>query len=65
MFDLTLTARQRSVRLRLWAEKRVGRRGGKQRPDLRRPDEDGTAAAPATPNPTPMPSMGGAEAPLD
>ncbi len=61
MFDLTLTARQRSLRLRLSAEKRVGRR----RPGPRRPDEDGTAAAPATPDPTPMPSMGGAEAPLD
>ncbi|WP_168711657.1 hypothetical protein [Sphingomonas sp. PAMC26645] len=57
MFDLTLTARQRSLRLRLLAEKR---RGGP-----RKPDEDGTAAAPATPDPTPMPSMGGAEAPLD
>ncbi len=61
MFDLTLSARQRSLRLRLWAEKRVGKR----RPGPRKPDEDGTAAAPATPDPTPMPSMGGAEAPLD
>lgn len=61
MFDLTLIARQRSLRLRLWAEKRVG----KKRPGPRKPGEDGTAAAPATPDPTPMPSMGGAEAPLD
>jgi len=61
VFDIGLTARQRSIRLRLWAEKRAG----KQRPGPHRPKDGGTAAAPATPDPTPMQSLGGAEAPLD
>ncbi len=61
MFEFVESARQRSLRLRLWAETRTGKR----RPGPRKPKDDGTAAAPATPDPTPMPSLGGAEAPLD
>ncbi len=44
---------------------RAAVRAGKRLPRPRKPKDDGTAAAPATPDPTPMPSMGGAEAPLD
>ena len=61
MFEFVASARQRSLRLRLWVERRTAKRP----PGPRRPKDDGTAAAPATPDPTPMPSMGGAEAPLD
>jgi len=61
VFDFLLTGNHHSMLQRLWATKRAG----KQAPRPRRRKDGGTAAAPATPDPTPMPSLGGAEAPLD
>ena len=58
---MSQSARWDSLRLLV----RAAVRAGKRPPRPRKPKDDGTAAAPATPDPTPMPSMGGAEAPLD